>query len=295
MNASNSSSFFCARLSILASMSTRRRRSQATEAADQGADENELAETGSDNLTDELHDDDDDTPTSDEITNSTGDNPDVVHFGDDAQPEQPHPEDASDDEDLDSTVEDNHANRTQNLTTGEDESNPDADAPPPAANAPFSIPTQLRTMVKNNYRILEGDVEKHFKAFFEFVQNDMPHNARLLFVVGVCAGGALGQSVCAWAIGFGLSAFHVEHLSVVLALVSTVMFVDCALNTLNHALLGYFQLGCTSYRVMERRFMDPYAASGLTLGMVACLSPSYWLSMWILAIHWYSAFPLVVR
>ena len=153
----------------------------------------------------------------------------------------------------------------------------------------------VQRIVNRSYHALEGDVEQHLKVFFEFVQRDISHNARLLFFVGVCAGGGLGRCVCAWGLGFGLSAFRFERLALASALMATLLLVDNGFQETTPSLLGWFQLGCVTFQIMERRLMDPYSASGLTLAAVACVSPSPWLSVWIALVHWYSAFQCMLR
>lgn len=151
------------------------------------------------------------------------------------------------------------------------------------------VPPHMRV----GYAQLEKRIEARFLKFFHFVQDDLRENTNLLFMVGVVAGGVLGSRCGAWGMGFGISVFKFDFLQYFHALILIVLMLEALTTTSDFSTLGCYQMGMTSFHVLETRRMNAPNASLLTLGCMTCVSPSLYLGFMIMMKSWYDAFRLL--
>jgi len=144
------------------------------------------------------------------------------------------------------------------------------------------------------YNQLEESIELQLKKVFEFLQHDMKKNIPVIFCAGILSGGMFGICASTFGLGFGLNCME-WNMTKIYAVLSVILCVDCVFYNAPLSCIGTLHLGNMLFRALHDQRIDPYVASGITLGAVCSIAPELYIAVWVVMIYLYNAFSEIVR
>ena len=116
----------------------------------------------------------------------------------------------------------------------------------------------------------------------DFIQADITHNTTITFLCGILSSGMFGGRATCFALSFGLNCLRFRHLNTLSACIGAASLLNA-----DFRCIGSFHFASMLFGVCLSRRISPYAAYGLTLGMVGAVVASPMIALWLTIVYIY--------